>query len=30
VLVDEAGLYGDADCPRIRSIAELPALLQHL
>jgi putative hydrolase of the HAD superfamily len=31
VLVDEADLYGDADCHRIRSIAELPALLKdHL
>jgi len=30
VLVDEAGLYADADCPRIRSIAELPALLEML
>jgi putative hydrolase of the HAD superfamily len=27
VLVDERDLHGDADCPRIRSIAELPALL---
>jgi HAD superfamily hydrolase (TIGR01549 family) len=27
VLVDEADLYRDADVPRIRSIAELPALL---
>ena len=27
VLVDEAGLYADADCHRIRSIAELPPLL---
>ena len=27
VLVDEAGQYDDADCPRIRSIAELPDLL---
>ncbi len=27
VLVDEAGLHRDADCPRVRSIAELPALL---
>jgi putative hydrolase of the HAD superfamily len=23
VLVDEAGLYEDADCPRVRSLAEL-------
>ena len=23
VLVDEAGLYGDADCPRVRSLVEL-------
>lgn len=30
VLVDERGLHTDADCPRIRSIAELPALLQKL
>ena len=27
VLVDEADLYADADCHRIRSVAELPALL---
>ena len=27
VLVDEADLYRDADCPRIRSIAELPRML---
>ena len=27
VLVDECDLHGDADCPRIRSIAELPRLL---
>lgn len=27
VLVDEAGLHAKADCPRIRSIAELPQLL---
>ncbi len=27
VLVDEAGLHARADCPRIRSIAELPQLL---
>ena len=27
VLVDERDLYRDADCPRIRSIAELPALI---
>jgi len=30
VLVDEAALYADADCHRIRSIAELPALLERL
>lgn len=30
VLIDEAGLYSDADCQRIRSIAELPDLLQRL
>lgn len=30
VLVDEAGLYADADCHRIRSIAELPQLLEML
>jgi len=30
VLVDEADLYGDADCHRIRSIAELPGLLDTL
>ena len=30
VLVDEANLYVEADCHRIRSIAELPALLQRL
>jgi putative hydrolase of the HAD superfamily len=30
VLVDEAGLYADADCRRIRSIAELPELLRRL
>ncbi len=29
ILVDEAGLRKDADCPRIRSIAELPALLER-
>jgi FMN phosphatase YigB (HAD superfamily) len=23
VLLDEAGLYPDADCPRVRSLAEL-------
>ena len=28
VLVDERNLYAGADCPRIRSIAELPALLR--
>lgn len=27
ILVDEANLYQDADCPRIRSIAELPERL---
>ena len=27
VLIDERDLHRDADCPRIRSIAELPALL---
>ena len=27
VLLDSAGLYADADCPRIRSLAELPGLL---
>lgn len=30
VLVDEANLYADADCHRIASIAELPALLDTL
>jgi putative hydrolase of the HAD superfamily len=30
VLVDEADLYGDADCYRIRTIAELPGLLDRL
>jgi putative hydrolase of the HAD superfamily len=30
VLVDEADLYADADCHRIRSIAELPGLLSRL
>ena len=30
VLVDEAGLYTDVDCHRIRSIAELPGLLEML
>jgi putative hydrolase of the HAD superfamily len=30
VLVDEASLYADADCHRITSIAELPALLDTL
>lgn len=30
VLVDEADLYADADCHRIRSIAELPELLEML
>ena len=29
ILVDERDLYPDADCPRIRSIAELPAMLQR-
>jgi HAD superfamily hydrolase (TIGR01549 family) len=29
-LVDEAGLYADADCRRIRSIAELPGLMEML
>ena len=29
VLVDERDLYGDADCARIRTIAELPALLKR-
>lgn len=29
VLVDEATLYANADCPRIRSIAELPSLVQR-
>lgn len=29
VLVDERDLYSDADCPRIRSIAELPAWLMQ-
>ena len=28
VLVDEAGLYADADCARIGSIAELPAVIR--
>lgn len=28
ILVDERDLYADADCPRIRSIAELPRFLQ--
>ena len=28
ILVDQADLYADADCPRIRSIAELPALIR--
>ena len=28
VLVDQAGLYPDADCPRIASIAELPGLVK--
>ena len=27
ILVDERDQYRDADCPRIRSIAELPALI---
>ncbi|HEX9162574.1 MAG TPA: HAD-IA family hydrolase [Thermoanaerobaculia bacterium] len=30
ILVDEADLYRDIDCPRIRSIAELPELLRQL
>ena len=30
VLVDQAGLYPDADCARIRSIAELPGLVGRL
>ena len=30
VLVDEANLYADADCHRIRSIEELPSLLERL
>lgn len=30
VLVDEAGLYDDADCPRVRSIAELAPLLHAM
>jgi HAD superfamily hydrolase (TIGR01549 family) len=30
ILVDEAGLYADADCHRIRSIAELPRVLEML
>ena len=30
VLVDEANLYPDADCPRIRRISELPRLLPAL
>jgi putative hydrolase of the HAD superfamily len=30
VLVDEAGLHDGADCARIRTIAELPALLEKL
>jgi putative hydrolase of the HAD superfamily len=30
VLVDESDLYGDFDCTRIRSIAELPAILENL
>ena len=29
VLVDERDLYPDADCPRIRSVAELPQLLRR-
>ena len=29
VLIDEANLYADADCHRIASIAELPALLRR-
>lgn len=27
LLVDVADLYGDADCPRVRSVADLPAFL---
>jgi len=27
VLVDAGGLYGDADCPRVRSLSELAAHL---
>jgi HAD superfamily hydrolase (TIGR01549 family) len=30
ILVDEAGLYPDADCARIRSIAELPTFVAQL
>jgi len=30
VLVDECGLHADADCARIRTIAELPALLASI
>jgi HAD superfamily hydrolase (TIGR01549 family) len=30
VLVDESDLYGDFDCARIRSIAELPAVLEQI
>jgi HAD superfamily hydrolase (TIGR01549 family) len=30
VLVDQANLYGDADCARIRSVADLPALMTTL
>ena len=29
VLFDVAGLYPDADCPRIRALGELPDLLRH-
>ena len=30
VLVDEANLYPNADCPRVRSVSELPALLREV
>lgn len=29
-LVDEAGLYPNADCLRIRSLAELPSVIDRL
>ena len=29
ILLDSAGLYADADCPRIRSLSDLPALLDR-